>query len=244
MNISDRHLLADRTLPNRVVDLHFQISGPVVGQMQEAFFEDWHFATGEAPQKPLTSPLPLPEGESFCRGISAGPNEDFEPLTWILVGALNSARKRVCIMTPYFIPDRSLTTALSAAALRGVQVEIILPQLNNFPFVHWASQEYLDELVENKVCIYYQPPPFVHTKMLIMDHHYALIGSANIDPRSLRLNFEFNIEIFDSSTAAALIKNFDAARSKAVLMTTAMIRATPLWKRLRNAFAKIFSPYL
>jgi len=216
----------------------------VVGQMQEAFFEDWHFATGETPQQPLTSPPPCPGGESFCRGISAGPNEDFEPLTWILVGALNSARKRVCIMTPYFIPDRSLTTALCAAALRGVQVEIILPQQNNFPLVHWASQDYLAELVENKVLIYYQPPPFVHSKMLIMDHHYALIGSANIDPRSLRLNFEFNIEIFDHEAAAALTRYFDAARAVAAPLTFAGIKATPLWKRLRNAFAKIFSPYL
>lgn len=244
MNISDRHLLADRSLPHRVVDLHFQILGPVVGQMQEAFFEDWHFATGEAPQKPLTSPPPLPDGESFCRGISAGPNEDFEPLTWILVGALNCARKRVCIMTPYFIPERSLTTALCAAALRGVQVEIILPQQNNLPFVHWASQEYLAELVENKVCIYYQPPPFVHSKMLIMDQHYALIGSANIDPRSLRLNFEFNLEIFDQATAAALTRYFDTARAISVPVTAARLKATPLWMRLRNGFAKIFSPYL
>lgn len=246
MNISDRHLLADRTLPHRVVDLHFQIFGPVIGQMQEAFFEDWHFATGEAPPKPLTSPppLPLPDGESFCRGISAGPNENFEPLTWILVGALNSARQRVCIMTPYFIPDRVLTTALCAAALRGVQVEIILPRKNNFPFVHWASQDYLAELVENKVCIYYQPAPFVHSKMLVMDDHYALIGSANIDPRSLRLNFEFNIEIFDQSTAAALAQYFDAARAVATPLTFAQIKAMPLLIRLRNAFAKIFSPYL
>lgn len=244
MNISDRHLLADRKLPHRVVDLHFRILGPVVGQMQEAFFEDWHFATGEMPPRPLTSPPPCPEGESFCRGISAGPNEDFEPLTWIIVGALNCARKRVCIMTPYFIPDRALTTALCAAALRGVHVDIILPQKNNLPFVHWASQEYLAELVENKVSIYYQPAPFVHSKMLIMDYHYALIGSANIDPRSLRLNFEFNIEIFDHVTARDLIDYFDAARATSKLLTPAKIKSTPLWMRLRNGFVKVFSPYL
>lgn len=244
MNISDRHLLVNPALPHRVVDLHFRIFGPVVGQMQEAFFEDWHFATGEGPPQPLTSPPPLADGESFCRGISAGPNEDFEPLTWIIVGALNSARKRVCIMTPYFIPDRALTTALCAAALRGVQVEIILPQQNNLPFVHWASQDYFAELIEHKVRIYYQPPPFVHSKMLIMDQHYALIGSANIDPRSLRLNFEFNIELFDQTTATALTHHFDIARSRSTPVTPAKIKAMPLWVRLRNGFAKIYSPYL
>jgi cardiolipin synthase len=245
MNISDRHLLADPALPHRVVDLHFQIAGPVVGQMQEAFFEDWYFATGEVPQKPLTAPRPLTDGESFCRGISAGPNEDFEPLTWIIVGALNSARKRVCIMTPYFIPDRALTIALCAAALRGVEVEIILPKKSNLPFVSWASQDYLAELVENKVRIFYQPAPFVHSKMLIMDHHYALIGSANIDPRSLRLNFEFNIEIFDQAgTCAALLAYFDAARAVSDPVTAAKLKALPLWMRLRNSFMKIFSPYL
>ena len=245
MNISDRHLLADPSIPHRVVDLHFQILGPVVGQMQEAFFEDWYFATGEAPQQPLTSPPPLADGETFCRGISAGPNEDFEPLTWIIVGVLNSARKRVCIMTPYFIPDRALTTALCAAALRGVQVEIILPQQNNLSFVHWAAQDYLAELVEHKVRIFYQPPPFVHSKMLIMDHHYALIGSANIDPRSLRLNFEFNLELFDQAGAcSALLQYFDATRAVSAPVTAAKIKAMPLWVRLRNGFAKIFSPYL
>ena len=245
INIGDRHLLADPNLPHRVVDLHFQVSGPVVGQMQEAFFEDWHFVTGETPQKPLTSPPPLVDGETFCRGISAGPNEDFEPLTWIIVGALNSARKRVCIMTPYFIPDRALTTALCAAALRGVQVEIILPQENNLSFVHWASQDYFAELLEHKVRIFYQPPPFVHSKMLIMDHHYALIGSANIDPRSLRLNFEFNIELFDQAgTCASLIQYFDAARAVSAAVTAAQIKAMPLWMRLRNGFAKLYSPYL
>jgi cardiolipin synthase len=245
MNIGDRHLLANPALPNRVVDLHFQISGPVVGQMQEAFFEDWYFATGEAPKKPLTSPPPLADGEAFCRGISAGPNEDFETLTWIIVGALNSARKRVCIMTPYFIPDRALTIALCAAALRGVLVEIILPQQNNLSFVHWASQDYLAELIEHKVRVFYQPPPFVHSKMLIMDHHYALIGSANIDPRSLRLNFEFNIELFDQAGACtALIQYFDAARAVSAPVAAAKIKAMPLWIRLRNGYAKIFSPYL
>lgn len=245
MNISDRHLLNTPARSHRVVDLHFQVGGPVVGQMQEVFFEDWYFATGEGPDKPLTSPSPRPGGASFCRGISAGPNEDFEPLTWIIVGALNSARKRVCIMTPYFIPDRALITALCAAALRGVRVEIILPKENNLPFVHWASQDYFAELLESKVRIFYQPPPFVHTKMLIMDHHYALIGSANIDPRSLRLNFEFNLEIFDQTgTCADLIIYFDNALAAATPVTAAWNRAMPLWIRLRNGLAKIFSPYL
>jgi cardiolipin synthase len=80
--------------------------------------------------------------------------------------------------------------------------------------------------------------------MLIMDQHYALIGSANIDPRSLRLNFEFNIELFDQTTAAALTQHFDAARALSAPVTAAKIKALPLWVRLRNGFAKIYSPYL
>lgn len=244
MNISDRHLADDLTNPHRVVDLHFRVQGPVVGQMLEAFLEDWAFASGNQQVEPPYWPYPLPDGASFCRGISVGPNEDFEQLTWILVGALNCARSRVAIMTPYFIPDRALISALCTAALRGVQVEIILPGKNNLPFVDWASRAYLEELIEHRIAIYYQPPPFVHTKMLIVDQDYAIVGSANFDPRSLRLNFEFNLEICDPEVAGRMLAHFDAIRAKSPRVTLRQAKRTSLPLRLRNGFAKLFSPYL
>ncbi len=199
MNIGDRHL-ADGDNPRRVIDLHFRVSGPVVGQMQQAFLEDWHFASREI-VRPDPPPAPLPGG-GLCRGISVGPNEDFEKLTWILIGAIGSARRQVRIMTPYFIPDRALISAITAAALRGVQVEIILPEKNNLPYLAWATRSYLWEMLKYGTHVYFQPPPFVHSKILLTDDQYALVGSANLDPRSLRLNFEFNLEVYDPTFTA------------------------------------------
>ena len=242
MNIGDRHLAATASRC-QALDIHFGIEGPVVGQMLEAFMEDWHFATGEVPP-PIDYPLPLPGGSAFCRGVSAGPNEDFEKLRWIVLGAIGCACRRLRIMTPYFIPDRTLVAALNAAALRGVTVEIVLPAKNNLPYVAWASQAYFSELIEHGCRIYYQPPPFVHSKLLLVDDQYALAGSANLDPRSLRLNFEFNLEIFDRTLISDLTEHFDAVSTAAREITQEELDSLPLAIRLRDSFAKLFSPYL
>jgi cardiolipin synthase A/B len=242
MNIGDRHLAAlDK--PGRVIDLHFAIRGPVVGEMLEIFLEDWHFATGEK-FAPLLYPPVAEGGEAFCRAISAGPNEDFEKLAWLLIGAFNCARHRVAIMTPYFIPERALVAAINAATLRGVEVVIILPEKNNLPFLKWASRAYLWEFLQYGTRVFYQPPPFVHSKLLLIDDQYALLGSANLDPRSLRLNFELNIEVYDRALVAELRKHFDTVRQNSREVFLADLDGRPLPVKLRDAFAKLFSPYL
>jgi cardiolipin synthase len=242
MNISDRHL-ATTSIRSQAIDVHFGIEGPAVGQMLEAFMEDWHFATGDFPP-PINYPAPLPGGTAFCRGISAGPNEDFEKLRWIILGAIGCASRRLRIMTPYFIPDPTLLAVLSAAALRGVEVDIVLPAKNNLPYVAWASRAYFSELLEHGCRIYYQPPPFVHSKLLLVDDQYALVGSANLDPRSLRLNFEFNLEIFDKVLVAALTEHVDSVCEGAREVTQEELDSLPVVSRLRDNFAKLFSPYL
>jgi cardiolipin synthase len=243
MNLGDRHLAANRDNPKRVVDIHFRLEGPVVGHLQEAFLEDWHFATGEAIND-VPYPPPVTGGEAFGRGISAGPNEDFEKLTWIVVGALNCARRRIRIMTPYFIPERSLVTAINAASLRGVEVDILLPGQNNLFYVAWASRAFHGELLEYGTRIFFQPPPFVHSKLLLVDDDYALTGSANLDPRSLRLNFEFNVEVYDRALVDELGRHFEAVRRVSRELTSAEVEARSLPIRLRDAATKLFSPYL
>jgi cardiolipin synthase A/B len=242
MNIGDRHLV-QRDDPRRVVDVHFQVEGPVVGQMAEAFLEDWHFITGEKVVAPFTPPA-VPGAGAFCRGISDGPNEDFEKLTWILIGAISSARRHVRVMTPYFIPERGLVTALNAAVLRGVSVEVILPEKNNMPYIKWASQAFFWEILQYGACIYYQPPPFVHSKYLLVDEQYVVVGSANLDPRSLRLNFEFNLEVYDGELTKDLAAHFDGVRQNSRRITLAEMDARPLAVKLRDSGAKLFSPYL
>ena len=243
MNIADRHLALIKNNPRRVVDLHFRLEGQICDQLRDAFMEDWHYATDEK-RKPFNWSPPPVAGSACCRGISAGPNEPHEKINWILIGALTCAKSHVRIMTPYFIPSRAQLAAINTAALRGVQVEILLPEKNNLPFVAWASNAYLFEMLEHQVRIYFQPAPFVHSKLLLIDDEYALVGSANFDPRSLRLNFEFNVEIFDRSTVQELIEHFDQSRQNSRQVSLAEMDQRSLPLRLRDSFCKLFSPYL
>ncbi len=244
MNIGDRHLAANASNRRRVVDIQFEVRGPVVRDMEEAFLEDWQFATGQRDGSPISPRHDTVSGRAFCRAVTSGPNESFEKLHWIILGALSAARSRVRIMTPYFLPDRTLVAALNSAALRGVSVEIILPLKNNLPYIAWATQALLWEVLMYGVRVYFQPPPFVHTKFLLVDAVYALIGSSNLDPRSLRLNFEFNLEIFDARLTESLSEHFDGVAARSNEVTLEQINARSILVQLRDALAKLASPYL
>lgn len=204
--------------------------------------EDWLFVAGEA--LPLPSRFPVSAGSSFCRVISDGPDEQMGKLYMILSGVISSAQHSIRIMTPYFLPPRGILTALQTAALRGVKVEIILPGKNDIRFVHWATRNMLWELLEYDAHIYYQPPPFAHTKLILVDDRYIQAGSANIDSRSLRLNFELNVEIYDQILAANLKDYFEELRGRCRKVTLKELDSRPLLKRLRDAFAWLFSSYL
>lgn len=244
MNIGGMNVCADPDNDHPIEDLHFRVTGPIVYALEDVFFEDWYFSTGQKPDW-KTDRCPLePKGDAMCRGISDGPNEDYEVLTWILVGALSTARKRVQIRTPYFLPSRELLSALNAAALRGVQVDVILPAKNNLPPIAWAAQDRLVDVLEHGVRVYFRRAPFTHAKLLIMDEFYVILGSANLDPRSLRLNFEFNLEVYDANLATELSRRFDADRENADEMTREMLAKRGFFTKLRDSIAKLFSPYL
>lgn len=241
MNIADYHVLGDGR-GYRVADLHLRLTGPVVSQIEAVFAEDWHFATGQALPEP--KPVPPGAGGAACRAITDGPNEDLDRLALVLLAAVSAAQRRIGIMTPYFLPGRELIGALQAAALRGVEVSILLPGKNNLPYVHWATRNLLWELLQHGVEVRYQPPPFVHTKYLLVDDDYAQVGSANLDPRSLRLNFELNVEVFDADFNAALAAHFAAAWDASRPVTLAEISRRGLAERTRDALCWLFSPYL
>lgn len=244
MNIGDRHLAARASARGPVVDVHFRVEGPVVADLQRVFLEDWFFATGERHDDPGCFPPIAAAGPSAARVIDAGPDEELRELHWVVLGALACARRKVQIMTPYFIPDRALTAAMGTAALRGVEVSLLLPGRTDLFFMHWATRAYLWELLTYGIRVRYQPPPFVHTKLLLVDDAWSLIGSANLDPRSLRLNFELDLEVHDAATTGALARHFDAcfARSRAVTLEEVDGRSLPA--RLRDGAAKLLSPYL
>jgi len=243
MNIGDRHL---QTLPNGrpgTTDLHFQLTGPIVSQMQQVFDEDWAFATGETSVPRPASPA-QGGGTAVCRTVTDGPNEDIGKLSMIIMSAVALARKRIAIMTPYFLPPPGLVSALQAAALRGVEVIVILPRESNQPLVQWATRNVLRELLQYGVHICYRPPPFAHSKLFLVDDNYAIIGSANLDPRSLRLNFELVIEVFDAAFVATMGEHFQQVKDITTEETISGVDGRSLPTRLRDAAAWLFSPYL
>jgi cardiolipin synthase len=242
MNIGDRHLTTLGSNRHPVSDVHFELRGPIVRQIEEVFHEDWAFATGEALYPP--PPPPAPEGRSICRTVVDGPNDDIDKLPTILVAAFSAATERIDIMTPYFLPPREMVSALQSAALRGVDVGIVLPARSNLPFVHWATRNMLWEVLKYGAKVYYQPPPFSHTKAIAVDRHYVQFGSANLDPRSLRLNFEIAVEVYDREFAAPFTAHFDEVRARSRVVTLEELDGRPLPVRTRDAICWLFSPYL
>lgn len=241
MNIGDRHLLESGGEPG-IRDVHFMLRGPIVGQLEDVVLGSWEFCNRCTIPRP--DPVMQEHGNTRCRTVVDGPDEDMDKLTTILLGAISAANTRIVIVTPYFLPSREMIGALQAAASRGIDVKIVLPGKSNLAFVHWATRNILWELLMRGVRIYYQGEPFAHTKLFLIDSHYAHIGSANIDPRSLRLNFELVVELFDKDVVSDLESYVDGEimKSREILLEEVDGRALPV--RLRDAFFWLFSPYL
>ncbi|BCS52145.1 cardiolipin synthase [Geobacter sp. SVR] len=244
MNIRSRHVTSQTPIQDAVSDMHFHVQGPVVNDLQSTFLEDWHFVTGKRLDDPLFFPPPQCQGSMLARCISDGPDKEYRKLEQILMGAMSCAGQSILIMSPYFIPDRPMTSAMITAALRGVDVRVLLPEKNNLPFMHWANRALQAELIANGIRLYYQPPPFAHTKLFLVDDTYTLIGSSNLDARSLRLNFELDLSIYDSAFASLIRRHFETCLDASREITPAELQSRGLPVQLRDNFARLLSPYL
>lgn len=194
----------------RIRDTHFRVTGPVVSNIQAVFADDWLFTTGEqlAGHPWLVR---LPEvGPTVARSIVDGPDADIDKLKWSILAGLSAAQESVQVITPYFLPDQGLIAGLNLAAMRGVKVDIILPQNNNLRIVHWATMAILWQVLRHGCRVWFVPGVFDHSKIMVVDRQWSMIGSANWDPRSLRLNFEYNIECYGSEMAEKLGDMADA----------------------------------
>jgi cardiolipin synthase len=181
----------------------------------------------------------------LARGIRFGPDDpDIGRIKLVLVGALAAAQTSVRIMTPYFLPDDAIFQALDVAALRGVRVDIVLPEENNLALVGWASDAMLWQVLSRGCNVWMSPPPFEHTKLLVIDSAWAMFGSGNWDERSMRLNFEFNVETYDRGLAGSLDERIAAVIARSRPRTLAEMDARSLPIRLRDGIARLFSPYL
>ena len=243
MNIRHGNRVAEH--PRRPVqDLHFQLEGPVVAQLQETFASDWAFVTKEALAGEDWFPPLEGRGKLMARAIPDGPDEDFEKLRLTILGALACAQKSVQILTPYFLPDPALISALNIAALRGVAVDILLPRKNNLPFVHWASQAMWWQVLQRGCRVWLTAPPFDHSKLMLVDGIWTLLGSANWDPRSFRLNFEFNLECYGRDLATQLQALVRRKLETATPVTLGQIDGRNLPSKLRDGVARLLTPYL
>ncbi len=243
MNIRHGNLL-EESPAHPIRDIHFRVCGPVVGQLQETFAEDWCFTTGESLDGKDWFPRLGAVGELVLRGIHDGPDLDHDKLNLAILGALGAARESVHIMTPYFLPDPPLVSALNLAALRGVEVQIVIPERNNIRTVGWACDKILPQMLERGCRVWKSPPPFDHSKIFVVDGRYSLIGSTNLDPRSLRLNFEFNLEGYNREFASELEAIFSRRRDAAAEVTLGALRDRPLPVHLRDGLARLLMPFL
>ncbi len=228
--------------PNPVLDTHFQIEGPVVGQLSEAFREDWRFTTGESLSGPAWFPDLSTCGGTRARAVTSGPDQDLEKIELLIMEGVGCARRSVRIMTPYFLPDERLSVALSLAALRGAAVDIVLPEHSNHPWLDWATRAHIEPMLSAGCRFWTHPAPFDHSKLLAIDGQWCLIGSANWDTRSFTLNFEINVEMYDVTLAAEIDSLIASHRLKALTLTE--IRRRSLLVRLRDSAARLMSPYL
>ncbi|WP_051748059.1 phospholipase D-like domain-containing protein [Nevskia soli] len=248
MNIQQGHLAAAKGEP-LIDDLHFRVRGPLVAQLAQVFLSDWSFAAGQPAPDPVDGnpceeePEPA-QGDHASRVITEGPNEDIDRLIMVLIGALATAHDRVWFMTPYFLPPSPLLSALQSAALRGIDVSVIIPQRSDQRWMDWATRHILRFLLRRQVKVFLRPPPFAHTKLLIVDDWYVQFGSANLDTRSLRLNFELMVESYGEPLATKMAGHFNDVRATSHPAKPEDLASRRFPARFRDALCWLFSPYL
>ena len=244
MNIRRGHELRSTPVDEAIRDVHVRLRGPVVAHLQNSFAQDWAFCTDEELGGESFFPGLEWQGSDMARGIPDGPDGEMHSLAITLQCALALARERVRIVTPYFLPNEALLAALEVAAMRGVGVEIVLPEKGNLSLVRWAMSAQLWQVLQRGCRVHLTPAPFDHSKLTVVDDVWTLIGSANWDSRSLRLNFELNVECYGRNFSAAANRLIDERIAGGRETSLAEVDARPLPIRLRDGVARLASPYL
>ncbi len=241
LNIAEDNLRRENP-KTPVRDTHFRLTGEIVRQIADDFREDWRFTTDTSLPAPASSGSSDAPACGTARAIDSGPDQEYDHLVLVLLSAISAARTSIKILTPYFLPDEQLVTALQIAVYRGVSVDIVIPKVNNHPLVAWACRPHLRPILEAGGKVWESPPPFDHSKLATIDDEWSLIGSANWDARSLRLNFELTIELYDPALARRLSGLIGTKCASPVTLKEIDGR-WPLTK-LRDAAARLLMPYL
>jgi cardiolipin synthase A/B len=241
LNIGAENVLAGNP-HHPVLDTHFRIDGPVVTQLCEAFAGQWYFTTAETLAGSAWFPGPGAAGDSLARVITSGPDQDLEKIELLVLEAIACARTSIQIMTPYFLPDDRIITALALAAMRNVVVDIVLPAHSNHPTVDWAMRAHIGPLLAAGCRVWTHAPPFDHSKLMAVDQVWCFVGSTNWDMRSFRLNFEINVEVYHSDLVGQVSAKIAANQTRRLTAADLDLRRLP--SRLRDNAAHLMLPYL
>jgi cardiolipin synthase len=224
-------------------DTHVRIEGPAVRAIQLIFLEDWCWAHGEMARDLAWEPRVADDGgDERVLVVPSGPADELETCNLMFIDAIHAARQRFWIASPYFVPDSGVIEALQLAALRGVDVRVLLPLKPDHLLVYLSSFSYLDEMERAGVKMYRYRPGFMHQKVFLVDDDLAAVGTANLDNRSFRLNFEVSVVMPDPKAAAEVAKMLerDFANSRRVELDEFTRR--PLWFRVACRLARLLAP--
>ncbi|SES95865.1 cardiolipin synthetase 2 [Natronincola peptidivorans] len=243
VNIGDEYLGRNKKM-GFWRDTHLKLQGEAVYMLQVIFLRDWYFVNKEELEDEIYFPKQGACGEKMVQITSSGPDSYWESIHQAYFSAINTANRSVFITTPYLVPDESILMALKTAAIRGVDVRILLPGRPDHRTVFWASKSHFSELLEAGVKIYQYQKGFVHSKVFIIDDNFSSIGTANLDIRSLQLNFEVNAFMYDEDMAKKLKSIYykDLQHSKEVLLED--YKKRPISHRFKESVARLFSPIL
>ena len=241
-NVGDEYVgLHERLTPWR--DTHMEIDGPAALACQLAFIEDWHWATQTVPEVQW-KPRPSETGDKTVFVLPSGPADDYETCGMFFTHAINVAKHRIWIASPYFVPDEGIITALKLAAMRGVDVRIMIPGLADKWFIKLAAMSYVEQVTRAGIKMFEFAPGFLHQKVVLIDDGVSTIGTANFDNRSFRLNFEISVltfgEDFARQVEAMLEHDFSTSRE----IDAETIAARTWYARAGARFARLFSPIL
>ena len=223
-------------------DTHLLLRGGAVRWLQYLFLQDWQYANGKPPRGEQSLLPDVAPGGLPVQIVASGPDTDGEAIHRAMIDALNTARQRIWLATPYFVPTEPALLALVNAALRGVQVKLIVPQRSDSRIVTAAARSYYKELQDAGALVFEYSGRMFHAKTLLVDEHYGMVGSANFDNRSFRLNFEVAAAVYDRTFNTQLADMFEADLSECKLVPTH--RRPPALQYVFEAVARLGSPLL
>lgn len=239
-NVGDEYLGGDPKF-GHWRDTHVRIQGPATLGAQLSFAEDWYWATEQRLELDW-QPVASKDANVPVLIIPSGPADTLETANLMFVHAINTARERIWIASPYFVPDRPIITALQLAGLRGVDVRILIPDKADHLLVYLAAYSYLDESAETGVKFYRYQDGFLHQKVMLIDNNFATVGTANFDNRSFRLNFEITAGIADHRFADETEQMFENDFTNSRLMEAREFEAKPWWFKFAVKLARLTAP--